>query len=392
MDYRRLYPFFSIHPDVHYLDSAATALMPEQVIVAIDRWNTQYTVPIGRSIYPLGEEATALYESSRAEIARFCGAQSHELVFTRSATDGITCVARSWAQANLRAGDEIILTTAEHHASWVTWHELARSIGAIIRVVPLLQDGFSFDYEAYEQYLCNRTRLVVFPYISNVLGTRADVARIVRGARQYGSRTLCDAAQSAASIPIDFAAIGVDFLVFSGHKLGGPQGIGVLLCAESVHLEIEPSAFGGGMVFGVAETTSYRPMPHLLEPGSPNGMGAYGLAAAVRGIAQFDRDAVYAQYEALSAKAYTELCSIRGVRVISDPESLSIVSFVVEGVHPHDGAALLGNKGVLVRAGFQCAQPLHAALGLSMGSLRASFGPYSTREDVTALIDAIRAI
>lgn len=392
IDYRAHYPFFRIHPDLHYLDSAATALMPESVIEAIDRWNRRYTVPIGRSIYALGEEATALYEASRAEIARFCGAKPHELVFTRSATDGINLIARSWARANLRPGDEIVLTIAEHHASWVTWHELARSVGAIIKVVPLAQDGFSLDYQAYEQCLSDRTRLVVFPHVSNVLGTRFDVARIVHAARQYGARVLCDAAQSVAHIPLDFETMGVDFMVFSGHKLGGPQGIGGLICAESVHSELEPSTFGGGMVFGVGETIDYRAMPHLLEAGSPNAMGAYGFAAAVRVIERYDRSALIAHYKSLSVMAHSGLSAIPGVRIFSDPEALSLISFVVENVHPHDVVAILGDRAVLVRAGFQCAQPLHTALGLSTGSVRASFGPYTTLEDIAALAGAVKSI
>lgn len=392
MDYRAHYPFLRIHPNLHYLDSAATALMPEQVFTAIDRWNRGYTVPIGRSIYPLGEEATALYEASRAEVARFCGAKPQELVFVRSATDGINIVARSWARANLHAGDEIVLTIAEHHASWVTWHELARSLGTIVRVVPLAHDGTTLDYEAYGRFLSDRTKLVVYPHVSNVLGTRFDTARIVRAARQYGARVLCDAAQSVAHMPIDFHALGVDFLVFSAHKLGGPQGIGALVCAESVHAELEPAQFGGGMVLGVGEETGYRPMPHLLEAGSPNGMGAYGFAAAVRVIQGYNRAELIDHYAILAAMAYSGLSAIPGVRVISDPEALSLISFTVGGVHPHDVAAILGDRNVLVRAGFQCAQPLHGALGLSTGSLRASFGPYTTAEDIAALAGAAHAI
>jgi len=285
-----------------------------------------------------------------------------------------------------------VLTIAEHHASWVTWHELAHSLGAIVRVVPLLSDGITLDYDAYERLVTDRTKLVVYPQVSNVLGTRYATERIVRIARNHGARVLCDAAQSVAHTPLDFHAQGIDFLVFSAHKLGGPQGIGVLVCAESVHSELEPVQFGGGMVMGVGEDRSYRAMPHLLEAGSPNGMGAYGLAAAMRVIQGYDRSALTAHYKSLSAMAHSGLSATSGVRVISDPDALSLISFVVDEVHPHDVAAILGDRKVLVRAGFPCAPPLHTALGLSTGSIRASFGPYTTAEDIAALVDAVQAI
>lgn len=386
------FPFFTTHPGVSYLDNAATAQMPQPVIDALIRWYREYHAPIGRSIYAQAERATEFYEQSRAAVAQFIGAQPQEIVFVRGATEGINIVAHSWARHNLSSGDEIILTIMEHHASWVTWHALAHELGLVVRVVPLAADGFSLDYAAYESMLSAKTKLVIFPHISNVLGGILDVSRIVSGARAIGAKTLCDAAQSIAHGVIDAKALNVDFLVFSGHKMGSPEGIGILFCAQSTHDQLVPFHYGGGMVAGVSSKIQYRDMPYRLEAGTPHAAGAYGLKTAIEYLQSYDRPALTEYVHDLTAQARILLEKMPGVRIISDPASSAIISFVHDTIHPHDIAAILGQQGVLVRAGFHCAQPLHESLNLSAGSVRASLYGYNAQRDIEALFNAFKAI
>ncbi len=386
------FPFFTTHPGVSYLDNAATVQMPQPVIDALVRWYREYHAPIGRSIYPQAERATELYEQSRSAVAQFIGAQPHEIVFVRGTTEGINIVAHSWARHNLSSGDEIILTIMEHHASWVTWHALAHELGLVVRVVPLAADGFSLDYAAYESMLSAKTKLVIFPHISNVLGGILDVSRIVSGARAVGVKTLCDVAQSIAHMVIDVKALNVDFMAFSGHKIGGPEGIGVLFCAQSTHDQLVPFHYGGGMVAGVSSKIQYRDMPHLLEAGTPHAAGVYGLKVAIEYLQSYDRQALAEYVHDLTAEARMLLEKVPGISIISDPASSAIITFVHDTIHPHDIAAILGKQGVLVRAGFHCAQPLHESLNLPAGSVRVSLYGYNTQADIRALEASLNAI
>ncbi len=372
-----------------YLDSAATSQKPQQVLDAISEYYRSYNANVHRGIYWLAEEATARYEEARANLASFLGAAgSEEIVFTRGTTEAINLVAAAWGRANIGAGDEILLTEMEHHSNIVPWQMLAAERGAVLRYVPVTDEG-RLDLDAFERLLEDRPKLVGLTHQSNVLGTINPIRRIADRAHQAGALVLVDAAQSVPHQSVDVGALGADFLAFSGHKMLGPMGIGGLWARYSL-LEAMPPYHGGGeMIMSVGlDRSTYKAPPHRFEAGTPNVAGAIGLGAAVDYMRKTGMDAISAHERDLIDYALGRLSEVPGL-VIYGPKTAAdrggAIAFTLEGVHPHDIAQVLDGEGIAVRAGHHCAEPLHRRFGIP-ASARASFHLYSLRSDVDALV------
>jgi cysteine desulfurase/selenocysteine lyase len=377
-----------------YLDSAASSQKPAQVIEAIQRYYETHHANVHRSIHTLGEEATELYESARDSVRAFIGARHREeIVFTRGTTEAINLVAQVIGRT-LGPGDEIIVTEMEHHSNLIPWQMACRDHGAVIRAVPVLGDGY-LDLDAYRRLLSARTKVVALAHVSNVLGTINPVAMMAEQAHQVGALVLADGAQSVPHLPLDVASLGVDFFAFSGHKMLGPTGIGVLYGRREVLGGLEPAWGGGEMIKEVwIDHAQWNDLPWRFEPGTPPIAGAVGLHAAIEYLGKLGMSQVSAHEQSLTAAAMEALARIPGVTLYGprNPEMKgAVVAFNVEGIHPHDGAALLDQRGIAVRAGHHCAQPLMKRLGIA-GTLRASFSVYSVAEDVARLADAVASL
>jgi cysteine desulfurase/selenocysteine lyase len=392
---RREFPALDqeVYPGVPlaYLDSAATSLKPWAVIRAVRGYDAEYPASVHRGIHALSERATGAYESARGRVARFLGAADPaEVVFTRGTTEAINLVARAWGRAFLRPGDEVVLTLLEHHANLVPWQMLAREVGLSLRFAELTEDG-RLDLDSFERQLSGRTRLVAVTAMSNVLGSIVPLEEIIGRAHRRGAPVLVDAAQGAPHLPLDVAALDADFVAFSGHKMCGPTGVGVLY-AKREHLEAMPPVMGGGsMVLRVdLHGAEWNDVPWKFEAGTPPIAQAIGLGAAVDFLGRFGWPALQAHERALTEHAHRVLAEIGGVRLLGpDPEHKGgIVAFTVEGVHPHDLAQLLDRAGVAIRAGHHCAMPLHERLGIA-ASARASFSLYNTAAELDRLAEAI---
>ena len=377
-----------------YLDSAASSQRPRTVIEAMSQYYATSHANVHRSIHTLGEEATALYEQARDRVQRFIGAGSREeVVFTRGTTDGLNLVADALGRT-LRTGDEILITDMEHHSNIVPWQMAARDRGVTIRSIPLTADA-RLDLEAYDRLLTSRTRIVAFAHVSNVLGTINPVAHIAGRARQVGAVSVVDGAQAAPHIPIDMSALECDFYVFSSHKMLGPTGIGVLWGRRQALEAIEPTRGGGEMIKEVwIDHARWNDLPWRFEPGTPPIAEAVGLMAAVEYLEKLGMDRVTEHERALARQAVEVLGAIPGVTVYGPPAPVdrgAVVAFSVEGLHPHDVAALLDQEGIAVRAGHHCAQPLMRWCGV-VGTARASFSVYSSPEDVSLLGHAVASV
>jgi len=349
--------------------------------------------PIHRGLYPLAESASAAYEGARERVARFIGAKHPEqLVFTRSATESINLVAQGWLAPRLRPGDRVWVTRMEHHANFLPWQRVCREKGAELRIIELREDG-TLDLERAEGLLDRRSRLIALCQVSNVLGVENPVREICRLAGSAGIPVLVDAAQSVAHIPVDVAELGCDFLAFSAHKMYGPGGIGALFGKPERLEETEPLLVGGGMVDRVDdERADWADIPARLEAGSPNLAGALGFGAAADWLSRIGLERIHAHVTDLVRRATADLAETPGLRLIPGAETArsSIVSFDVQGVHPHDIAQVAGERGVALRAGHHCCQPLMQHLGLP-ATVRASFGVYNGPDDLAALVDAVQA-
>lgn len=373
-----------------YLDSAASSQKPAVVIEAIRRYYSEQHANIHRGVYRLSEEATAAYEAARVAVARFLGAPDPRgVVFVRGATEAINLVADSWGRAHLRAGDEILLTAMEHHANIVPWQLAAERAGARVVVCPVSPRG-ELDLEAFRRLLTPRTRLAAFTHVSNALGTVNPAAELARWAKAAGATVLIDACQSASHFDIDVAALGCDFLCFSGHKVCGPTGIGVLWGRPDLLDAMPPYQSGGDMIQRVDFAgTTFRPAPERFEAGTPHISGAIALAVALGYVASL-RPAAHAHEQRLLALATERLRAIPGVRLVGEaPEKVAVVSFLVDGLHPHDVGLLLDADAVAVRVGHHCCMPLMKVLG-TPGTVRASFAFYNTEEEVDRLADSLR--
>jgi len=374
-----------------YLDSAASSQKPRQVLEAMQRYYEQGHSNVHRSIHTLGEEATEAYEAARDAVRAFIGARfREEVVFTRGTTEAINIVALTLART-LQPGDEVLVSEMEHHSNLIPWQMVCRDRGAVLRAIPLL-DGTYLDMEAYGRLLTPRTRAVAVTHVSNVLGTINPVREIADRAHAAGALVLLDGAQAAPHLPLDVAATGADFYAFSGHKMLGPTGIGVLYGRREVLDRLEPGVGGSEMIKEVwIDHAQWNDLPWKYEPGTPPIAEAVGLHAAIEYLGKLGMARVLAHEQELTRLCMDALQSIRGVTLYGprNPEIKgAVVAFNVEGIHPHDGAALLDQAGVAVRAGHHCAQPLMRRLGI-VGTLRASFAVHTTAAEIAKLAEAV---
>jgi cysteine desulfurase/selenocysteine lyase len=375
-----------------YLDTAATAQKPQPVIDAINRGYAETYATVHRGVYQRSADMTLAYEAARKRVARFIGAGSaDEIVFVRGATEGINLVAQCWAGEQLKAGDRILLSTLEHHSNIVPWQMVAERVGAAIDVIPLTADH-RIDLDAMAAMITPAHKLVALAHVSNVLGSLLDAKRAADIAHSVGAKLLLDGCQAVPRLGVDVAALDCDFYVFSGHKLYGPTGIGVLWARPDLLEAMPPWQGGGSMIDRVTfAKTTYAPPPGRFEAGTPHIVGALGLHAAIDYVEAIGLDAIHAHETALVAKTREALSQINSVRLYGPEDSAGIVSFTIEGVHPHDIGTILDEERVAIRAGHHCAQPLMEALGVP-ATARASFGVYNSAADVDALVRGIERV
>lgn len=372
-----------------YLDSAATAQKPRQVLEAMEHFSTTSYANIHRGIYKLGEEATLQYEAVRQKVARFIGAQVEEIIFTKSATEASNLLATTLAE-QLQEGDEVLLTEMEHHSNLVPWQQAARRKKLVLKFIPVTAEG-TLDLKAARELCTARTKIVSVVHISNVLGTINPVKELMALAHENGAIGIIDTAQSAAHLPIDVKELNCDFLFFSAHKMGGPTGVGVLYGKKKLLEKMDPFLFGGDMIKEVSlYGATWNDVPWKFEAGTPNIIGVIGLGATIEYLQQQGMENIAQHTKALRNKAWEELENISGVKVYGPREGSAAVSFTIAGIPPHDVASLLDREGIAVRAGNHCAMPLVNKLGVPTGTVRASFFVYNTKNDVAALVAAVK--
>ncbi len=370
-----------------YLDNAATSQKPRAVIEAVTRFYAAENANIHRGVHYLSEQATAAYDGVREQVARFINAASpREIIFTRGTTEGINLVAQSWGRSRLRPGDEILITGLEHHSNIVPWQLVAAQTGAVVRAVPITDAG-ELDLADFDRLLTERTRLLAVAHLSNALGTINPIRWMTSRARERGIVTVVDAAQSAPHLPVDVQALDCDFLAFSGHKVFGPTGVGVLYGRIELLEAMPPWHGGGDMIETVTlERSTYALPPARFEAGTPMIAQVMGLGAALEYVEGVGRVAIGAWEEELLGYATERVRDLPGIRLVGTArEKASILSFVVDGVHPHDVGAVLDDDGIAIRAGHHCAQPVMQRFGLP-ATARASFAFYNTRDEVDALV------
>ncbi len=381
-----------------YLDNGATSQKPRSVIDALVRYYEKDNSNVHRGLHDLSMRATDAYEGARARVAKFINAADpSEIIFTRGTTESINTVARSWGHAHLKPGDVVLTTEFEHHSNLVPWQQAAKAAGATIKYVPLLgADGEGGpDLAALDKLLTPQVKLFAFTHVSNTLGTINPAAEFCRRARAVGAVTVIDAAQSIGHMPLDVQQLGCDFLAFSGHKMCGPTGIGVLYGRRALLDKLAPDETGGGMVVQVTyEQATWKPAPERFEAGTPNVAGAIGLGAACDYLDSLGRDAIAAHDDVLSRYAMEKLSALPGIRIIGPrvgaPRS-GLVSFAFEHVHAHDVVTFANEDGIALRGGHHCNQPLMRKLGLASTS-RASFYVYNTEEEIDRLAKSLQRI
>jgi cysteine desulfurase/selenocysteine lyase len=376
-----------------YLDNGATTQKPRCVIDAMAQFYSNQNANIHRGVYALSMEATRLYDQARERVARLLNAaESREVIFTTGTTESVNLVAGTWGRQNVGPGDEILLTVMEHHANIVPWQVLAEEKGAFLKVVDI-DDGGAMKIDQFESLLSERTKIAAFTHVSNVLGTTNPVREMVALAKERGVLTLIDGAQAIAHGIVDVQEIDCDFYAFSGHKMFGPDGIGVLYGRAALLDHMPPYQTGGDMIELVSfEKTTFRKAPERFEAGTPHISGAIGLAAAIEFLSGIDRSAAEAHELALLEDATERLGWIDGLRINgTTPGKQAVLSFVIEDAHPHDIATILDSENVAIRAGHHCAQPLMKRLGVP-ATARACFSIYNTRDDVDALIVAVKKV
>jgi len=374
-----------------YLDSAATSQKPEVVLETLDTFYRKHNANIHRGIHVLAEEATAAYETAREKVAAFINAPSSEqIVFTGNTTESINLIAQTWGRANLKPGDRILLSEMEHHSNLIPWQLLASERDLELEFIPVTPQG-TLDMDGFQKLLQNEPKLVGITHMSNVLGTINPVKEIIRRAKQVGAVTLVDAAQSVPHFAVDVRSLEADFMAFSGHKMCGPSGIGILYGRRDL-LEEMPPFMGGGEMIKKVELRSFtvNDLPHKFEAGTPPIAEAVGLGAAVDYLSELGMDDVAAHEKELITYALNRLDEVEGLSVFG-PEVENrggVASFTMEGIHPHDVAQILDHHGIAVRAGHHCAQPLHDKFGIS-ATARASFYLYNTLEDIDRLVEGL---
>ena len=376
-----------------YLDNAATAQKPRQVLDAIQHYYAHDNANVHRGVHMLSERATAAYEAARETTRAFLNAASvGEIVFTRNATEAINLVARAWGDANVRAGDRVLITAMEHHSNIVPWQLLCERTGATLDAVPI-DDRGDLVMDELERRLAARPKIVAVAHQSNALGTVNPVAEIVQLARRAGAAVLIDGSQAVCHMPVDVRAIGADFYVFTAHKLYGPTGMGVLYGREAVLDAMPPFLGGGDMIRTVTlEKSTWNDLPYKFEAGTPHIAGAVALDAAIKYVLGVGYDAIAAHEAALLEEATSALEAIPGVRIVGTAKrKASVLSFVMDGIHPHDIGTVVDREGVAIRTGHHCAQPVMDRLGIP-ATARASFAMYNTHDEVQALASAVRRV
>lgn len=376
-----------------YLDNGATTQKPQVVIDAIADYYRTTNSNVHRGAHTLSDQATQMFEDARKTLQNFLNAdKSEEIIWTRGTTESINLVAQTWVRSNVKAGDEIIISGMEHHSNIVPWQMVCEQTGAVLKVIPVLDDG-SLDYEGYLKLLSDKTKFVSVVHVSNALGTLNPVEDIIREAHKVGAKTLIDGAQAVAHWDIDVQALDCDFYAFSGHKLFGPTGLGVLYGKEALLNAMPPYQGGGEMILHVSfDKTTYNVLPYKFEAGTPNIAGAIGMAAAVNYLNSLDRVALAKHEDALLAHANELAAQTDGIRLIGTSDNkASVFSFLIEGAHPHDVGTLLDQQGIAVRTGHHCAMPVMEQFDIP-GTVRASFTFYNTLEEVDALFKAIEKV
>lgn len=391
-DFPILHQEINGHPLV-YLDNGATSQKPGAVIDAVREYYEKTNANIHRGVHYLSERATRDYENARDTAQHFINAgDRREVVYVRGTTEAINLVAQSFGRPRLKPGDEIIISTMEHHSNIVPWQMLCEQTGATLRVIPVTDEG-ELDFDAYVDMLGPKTRIVSVVHLSNALGTINPVKRIIDAAKAHGAVTLLDGAQAVPHIPVDVRALDCDFYAFSGHKVFGPTGIGILY-GKMEHLDaMQPYQGGGDMIRTVSfEKTTYNDLPYKFEAGTPNIAGAVGLAAALDYVSHLGIDAIAAHEDTVVEYATEKVSEIPGLRIIGTaPEKSGIISFVMDGVHAHDIGTVLNSQGIAVRAGHHCTMPLMKRFGIAATS-RASFALYNTKQEADALVSAIHKV
>ena len=374
-----------------YLDSAASSQKPYQVIEAMDDYYRRYHSNVHRGIHELSEAATFAYEGARVRVARFINApESDQVIYVRNATEGINLVAYSWGRSNIGAGDEILLTEMEHHANLVPWQILAQEKGATIRYLPFNENG-TLDLAALPALLTERTKVFSFTAMSNVFGTVTPLRTLIDAAHSAGAIAVVDAAQCVAHLPVDVQELNCDFLVFSGHKMCGPTGIGILYGRRSLLEAMPPFLGGGDMIRRVTlEGSSWNDLPWKFEAGTPSIADAIGLGVAVDYLTGLGMEAVHEHEQFIVNYALEALSEVEGVRLLGPPATQrgGVAAFTLSGIHPHDIAQILDEEGIAIRAGHHCAMPLHQKLQIP-ASARASFYMYTTIEEVDKLVEGL---
>jgi cysteine desulfurase / selenocysteine lyase len=389
---RREFPVFERNPGLVFLDSGASAQKPRQVIDGIAEFYRSDYANVHRGVYQLSARSTDRFEEAREKVRAFLNAaDEREIVFVRGATEAINLVAQSWGPAHVAPGDEVVISDVEHHSNLVPWQMLCQRVGARLVVAPTDATG-EFDLARFEALLSPRTRLVAVTHVSNVTGALLPVERIVELAHQRDALVLIDGCQAVPRLPVDVRAIGCDFYLFSGHKAYGPTGTGVLYGRYDALLSMPPWQTGGGMITSVGyQETEFQEPPHRFEAGTPDIAGAVGLSLAVDFIEEIGRDAIREHEAALTGYGVDRLSRIQGVQLVGGGQRrLSILSFNLDGVHPHDVGTVLDQHNVAVRVGHHCAQPLMDKLGIA-GTVRASLGVYNDEADIDRLAEAIEA-
>ena len=384
-----------LHQLVHdkplaYLDSAASAQRPVQVIEAVAEYYRRDHANVHRGVYQLSQRATDAFEGAREKVRRFINAAStREIIFTRGTTEAINLVAQSWGRANLAPADEIVVTHMEHHANIVPWQMLCEQTGAVLKVIPMTPAG-ELDLEAARGLIGARTRLLAFGHVSNALGTVNPVAELVALAKSAGALVLLDGAQGVPHMRVDVQALGCDFYAFSGHKMFGPTGIGVLWGREALLKAMPPWQGGGDMILAVSfEKTTYNELPWKFEAGTPHIAGAIGLGAAVDYLERLDFERAAAWEQELLEYGTAALEQIEGLRIIGTaPHKAAVISFVLDGIHPHDIGTIVDHAGVAIRTGHHCAMPIMDYYGVP-ATARASFSFYNTKEEIDRLVAAL---
>jgi cysteine desulfurase/selenocysteine lyase len=388
--------FPALHQQVHgkplvYLDNAATTQKPQAVIDALRDYYAHDNANVHRGVHELSERATAAYEGAREKVRAFVNAASvREIVFTRNATESINLVARAWGDANVRPGDEILISGMEHHSNIVPWQLLCERTGATLKVIPI-DDRGDLVMEEFERLLTPRTRILSIVQLSNALGTLNPVAAMAAQAKAMGATVLIDGSQAAYHMAVDVAALGADFYAFTGHKVYGPTGIGVLWGRESVLDAMPPFLGGGDMIRTVTfEGSTWNDLPYKFEAGTPNIAGAIGLGAAIDFVSGIGFDGIGAHESMLLATATAAVESLPGLRVVGTAKKkASVLSFVMDGIHPHDIGTVVDREGVAIRTGHHCAQPVMDRFSIP-ATARASFAMYNTQDDIDALVAALK--